>query len=75
MTGAGKGSTPRPVNPTIYGSNYNDIFKKTNAKTNQRRRIQAVCRKTKAQTLGATNHRHIQIDIRNLPADTEAIEA
>jgi hypothetical protein len=28
MSGAGKGSTPRPVNPTIYGDNYNDIFRK-----------------------------------------------
>ena len=28
MSGAGKGSTPRPVNPTIYGNNYNDIFRK-----------------------------------------------
>jgi len=25
---AGKGDTPRPVDPTIYGSNYNDIFRK-----------------------------------------------
>ena len=25
---AGKGDTPRPVNPTIYGNNYNDIFRK-----------------------------------------------
>ena len=25
---AGKGSAPRPVDPTIYGSNYNDIFRK-----------------------------------------------
>ena len=73
--GAGKGDPPRPVDPTIYGNTTTTYLEKTNAKTNQRRRIQAVCRKTKAQTLGATNHRHIQIDIRNLPADTEAIEA
>lgn len=25
---AGKGDTPRPVNPTVYGQNYNDIFRK-----------------------------------------------
>ncbi len=28
MSGAGKGSTPRPVNPKTFGDNYNDIFRK-----------------------------------------------
>jgi hypothetical protein len=25
---AGKGDTPRPVDPTVYGQNYDDIFRK-----------------------------------------------
>jgi len=28
MSGAGKGPALRPVDPTIYGNNYNDIFRK-----------------------------------------------
>lgn len=25
---SGKGDTPRPVNPEVYGQNYDDIFRK-----------------------------------------------
>ncbi len=29
---AGKGDTPRPVDPTVYGQNYDDIFRKPQPK-------------------------------------------
>jgi hypothetical protein len=29
---AGKGDSPRPVNPTVYGQNYDDIFRKPQPK-------------------------------------------
>lgn len=32
---AGKGDSPRPVNPTVYGQNYDDIFRKESPPTNQ----------------------------------------
>ena len=30
---AGKGHTPRPVDPTVYGPNYDDIFRKPQLET------------------------------------------
>jgi hypothetical protein len=30
---AGKGDSPRPVNPTVYGQNYDDIFRKPQPET------------------------------------------
>lgn len=30
---AGKGDSPRPVNPTVYGQNYDDIFRKDKPET------------------------------------------
>lgn len=32
---AGKGDTPRPVNPTVYGQNYDEIFRKESPEPEQ----------------------------------------